>query len=314
MFKLNLKISFRNLFKNKIYAFINIIGLAIGLTAFVFVVLYINHEESYDSWSPELKNVYQIREKHNFFSPDNKAYLQETIDSKIALLLKEKLPQAIAVTKVDADFGSNGGYSIKLDDTAPVLVTKIKDADSNYFHVFPYIFLQGDNETALKSPKSIVLKYSLAQKLFGTDKILGRVVKIVRWREDKGENLTVTGVVEDPELPESAGFNALMRTGNKDNDPTDIFSTNYCQVYIKVNGTTETSVINQNIKNIYADFKKASLAHSSLKIKTLQKDGNGPGLEALAIKQVHANPVFTVNWLTKTNYSYINISATDFYH
>ena len=61
MFKLNLKIALRNLFRNKVYAAINIGGLALGLTAFVLMLLYINHEESYDSWSPDLKNIYQIR-------------------------------------------------------------------------------------------------------------------------------------------------------------------------------------------------------------------------------------------------------------
>jgi len=48
MFKLNLKIAWRNLWKNKVYAAINIVGLALGLTAFVLMILYINHEESYD--------------------------------------------------------------------------------------------------------------------------------------------------------------------------------------------------------------------------------------------------------------------------
>lgn len=299
MFKLNLKISFRNLFKNKIYAFINIIGLALGLTAFVFLILYINHEQSYDSWSPELKNVYQIREKHSFMTPDNKQHWQEIEDSRMAILLREKVPQIAATTKVDDNFSFRVGYSIKIDNAEPIVVKNIKDADSCYFNVFPHVFLQGDKETALKANKSIVLKYSIAQKLFGTDKILGKIIKVVRWRQDKGESLTITGIVEDTNSPESAGFNALMRTGEKDNDPTQASNSNYCQVYARVNDNVDTLALNQTLQKVYVDFKKASLAELKIGFEEYYKEGNSPGLKAVPLKEVHSNPPFNVNWLTK---------------
>ncbi|MCZ4244353.1 ABC transporter permease [Pedobacter punctiformis] len=157
MFKLNLKIAFRNLFKNKIYAAINIGGLALGLTAFVLLLLYINHEESYDKWSPDLNNIYQVREKHDMFTPDNKEHYQDLVDSRMAALLKDKMPQVQVVTKVTPDWDFIKGFSVKLPHANPVMVSKMKDSDSSFFQVFTYKFLQGDRQSALSKPKSVVL-------------------------------------------------------------------------------------------------------------------------------------------------------------
>ena len=88
MFKLNLKIAFRSLIKNRIYTVINIGGLAIGLTGFILLLLFINHETNYDKWDPQLNNVYQVRELHDFFTPDNKPHWQENNNSRNAAMLK----------------------------------------------------------------------------------------------------------------------------------------------------------------------------------------------------------------------------------
>jgi len=299
MFKLNLKIAWRNLWKNKVYAAINIGGLALGLTAFVLMLLYINHEESYDSWSPDLKNVYQIREKHDFFTPDNKEHWQDATDSRMAALVKDNIPQAIAVTRVDQEWEWNQGYSIKVDHANPVMITKVKDADSSFFQVFNFQFLQGDGQTALLLPKSIVLKESIALKLFGTTKVLGKTVKLVIWRSDPGQQMTITGVVKEPETPQTVGFNAIMRTGDKDKDPDNITAKHYCQVYAKMNSLTDTSILNKTLQTVYVKTQKASFAKQKRNFKEYYKDGKTPGLKALQLGDVHANPSLQISWKDK---------------
>jgi putative ABC transport system permease protein len=299
MFRLNLKIAWRNLWKNKTYAAINIGGLALGLTAFVLMLLYINHEESYDSWSPEIKSVYQIRERHSFFTPDNKEHLQESNDSRVASLIREKIPQVIAVTKVDPDWDFRTGNSVRVGNADLITVNKMKDADSSFFHVFTYKFLRGNESKALSAPKSVVLKQSLAQKLFGSAEALGKVINVVAWQGDEGINLTVTGVVEDPKTPESVGFTAIMRTGNKDKDPSHPTNTNYCQVYARVNEGTDPKILNRNIKKAYTDFKKAAAVLKEIEYKSYFKDGNYLELKALPLASVHGNRPFELSWLEK---------------
>ena len=297
MFRLNLKIAWRNLWKNKIYAAINIGGLALGLTAFLLMLLYINHEESYDTWSPDLQHVYQIREKHEFFTPDNKDHWQEISNSRVAGIIKQNVPQFTAVTKVDSEWGN--GFSVKIDNADPILIKAIKDADTAFFSVFPYKFIQGDRERALKEPNTVVLKQSLAIKLYGTDHVLGKEFKLVRWRDDKGTPMKITGVVADVNTPESVTFNAISHTGDQDHDPDQPGSSHYNQVYAKSASKVDTLAANNSLQKVYIDYKKKSFAEQNINFKDIYKDGKRPGLKAIALKDVHANPPFAINWLTK---------------
>lgn len=299
MFKLNLKIAWRNLWKNKVYAAINIGGLALGLTAFVLMLLHINHEESYDSWSPDLKNVYQIRERHDFFTPDNKEHWQDTQDSRIANLLRNKIPNTIAATRVQPDWDFIKGFSVKIEHAEPIVVSKMKDADSSFFDVFSYKFIQGDESTALKNVRSVVLKESLAKKLFGTDKVLGKVIKVVMWRNDVGQDLTITGVVEEPKTPQTVSFNALMRTGEEDALPDNPTNFHYCQVYAKFKAIADTALLNSNLQKIYLDHKKASFLQRKINYKEYYKEGKWPGLKAVPLADVHSNPPLQISWVEK---------------
>ncbi|MHA4896121.1 ABC transporter permease [Pedobacter sp. PWIIR3] len=294
MFRLNLKIAFRNLLKNKVYAVINIGGLAIGLTAFVLLLLFVNHELNFDKWSPALKNVYQIRERHDFSSPDNKQHWQEINDTRTASLVRSKIPQFTAVTKVDQSWGD--GFSVKIENADPVMVKNIKNADSLFFKVFPYEFTQGDRLSSLNAPKSIVLKHSLAVKLFGTDKVLGKQVKVLMWRTDKGTLLTVTGVVADPKSPESVEFNAIIRTGDLDKDSENIEESHFSHVYALASGPIDSLATNKLLQKVYVDFKKASFKARKITYDEFYKNDKKPGLKAIALQDVHSNPPFTSSW------------------
>lgn len=299
MFKLNLKIAWRNLWKNKVYAAINIGGLALGLTAFVLMLLYINHEESYDTWSPELENVYQVRERHDFFTADNQQHWQDNVDSRMGVLIKEKMPQVVASTVVQPDWDFNYGYSIKPEHSNPQMITDVKDADSAFFRVFDYTFLQGNPETALKAPGSIVLKQQLAIKLFGTDKVLGKTLKVVMWRTDKGTDLTVTGVVEEPATPQSVFFNGLMRTGMDEGASGNASNTQYRSVYAKMNGPIDTALFQANLQAAYVQHKKASFILQKRNYTEYYKNGKFPGLKVISLNSVHKNPPLKSSWAEK---------------
>ena len=298
MFKLNLKIALRNLFKNKVYAAINIGGLALGLTAFVLLLLFINHEINYDKWSPDLNKVYQFREHHDFFTPDNKQRWMETNESRIGALVSNKVPQFKHVTKIGLDWGGEG-YSVKLPNADPVLVKSIRDADSLFFKVFPYQFVQGDQLTAISKPNTIVLKKSLALKLFGTEKVLGKQLKLMMWRTDEGRLVTVTGVVEDPSTPQSVSFNAILHTGEREKDPEQIGNSNYCQIYASATQELDTTAVNKVLHKVYIDYKRASFAQREIKYDDFYKNGKTPGLKIVPLQEVYSKPAIAENWLDK---------------
>lgn len=297
MFKINLKIALRNLWKNKTYTAINIGGLALGLTAFILLLLFINNEKSYDTWDPQLKQVYQIRERHDFFTPDNKPRWQHINDSRVGNLLKEKIPQFKAVTKIDNGWGSS--YSIKIENKEPILASNIKNADSMFFKVFPYEFLYGDEKTALNKPFTAVIKQSFAKKLFGTDQVLGKQISVLAWRGDEAKPMTITGVIKDTETPETIAFNVMTHTGRRENDPDQPQSTNYCQVYALATQKLDTTNLNKTILSTYIAFKKANFVQRNIKFEDFYKNGYYPGLKAVPMTEVHINPTVNSTWLEK---------------
>lgn len=287
MFKLNLKIAFRSLIKNKVYTAINIGGLALGLTGFVLLLLFINHENNYDKWDPKLANVYQVREFHDFFTPDNKQHWQEMNNSRNAAVLKKSIPQLKYITKVDHEW--DNGSSIKVGYKDPLLLKGFLNADSLFFKVFPYQFLHGNRNIALNSPNSVVLKRSTAQLLFGTDEVLGKTIKVLMWRGDTGITYTVTGVIEEPSSSESFSFNAILHNGEREKDPEDLRVSQMCKIYASAEVPIDTGTLNKTINSAYVDYKTASNS----------KNNQVWGLKVIPIKDVHANPPFTENWVNK---------------
>ncbi|MCZ4244352.1 ABC transporter permease [Pedobacter punctiformis] len=136
-------------------------------------------------------------------------------------------------------------------------------------------------------------------KLFGTDRVLGKVIKVLMWRNDTGQDLTVTGVVADPPTPQSVSFNAMMRTGEQDKDPDHPSNSHYCQVYARMQQTIDTAALNKTLLSVYTDFKKASFVKREINFNDFYKDGKTPGLKTLSLKDVHGNPSFQISWLEK---------------
>ncbi len=186
MYKLFIKIATRYLLKNKLYSFINIFGLAIGIASFVLVMLYVNYEKSFDKFqgSENVQRVYMdYKEGGEWVAGDANAYIVS------GPTLKEVFPEVLdfvrfrhmteVVIMADNELFDNNKGSL---------------ADPSYFEIFNHQLQQGDVKNALNDPYTIVLTPSLAQKLFGSEEVLGRTLKL---NDDRGPVFTVTGILQD---------------------------------------------------------------------------------------------------------------------
>ncbi|RZL40070.1 MAG: ABC transporter permease, partial [Pedobacter sp.] len=187
-------------------------------------------------------------------------------------------------------------FSLRVANSNPVLVKNVRDADSLFFKVFPYQFIQGDRLTAISRPNTIVLKQSLAQKLFGTAKVIGKEVKVVTWTKDPGTLMTVTGVVADVETAESVKFNAVIHTGSMDKDPTQIDNFRHCEIYASAIEKLDTAQVNKTLQNVYVAYKKASFVNRKISYADYFKNGKTPGLKIIPLHDVHATPSYNLSW------------------
>ena len=293
MFKLNLKIAWRNLLKNKIYTSINVIGLSLGLAGFIFILLFVNHEKSYDHWNSELKNIYQVQELDQWAIREGKREWDENSDVRVCELIKNSMPQVIDAASIRE---SSIEQSILIDNKTPFLQKKIFTASQSFFNVFPYHFISGDPTTAFNNPGSLVIKESFAKKHFGNRNPLGEIVRIKQQNWTTPEPYTITGVVKEPNTPSVIDFEFVMfkLDRQKVSDKTNSYAVNY----IKLKDKQSLSSIDSIAQSIYAPFKAGLLKRQKLDINEFLVNGIYPAIRFKPFQELHQEPLIGESWLS----------------
>src|SRR5690349_21733656 len=170
MFKLNLKIALRNLWKHKTSSIINVVGLAIGLASCLLLLLYVSYEWSFDKQFKGSEKVYQVMT--NFV--DAKGNIKGTVDltsNAIAQVIKQEIPDVEAISRISNNgqqLIANGENSFKKES---------KYADPDILKIFNYDFIAGNPKTALNTPKSVILTQRMAKLLFKDGDALNKSVR-----------------------------------------------------------------------------------------------------------------------------------------
>lgn len=240
---LYLKIAFRYLIKNKLYSFINIVGLSLGIAAFVIISLYVSYEKSYDAFegSDHVYRVYMdYLEGENFGPGDAQTYnltgptlekeFPEVIDN-VTLLRLEK------VTFVNKDK--------VIEQPSGAL------ASASYFNIFNIPLLKGST-TNFKKPNTIILSESLAKKLFGNENPISKSISIFYESEAL---LEVVGVM--PDMPETThmklhylvSFETMNTWDAMEGQKELNWNMNNFYTYLKVNKNTDFETLQQKIIN-----------------------------------------------------------------
>src|SRR4051812_23217091 len=189
MFKNYLKTSIRSLMKNRTFSFINIIGLAVGTLCCIYILLYINNQYSYDEYHKDVQDIYRITtslaskgEKHNF----------STASPPIAPAMKNDFAEVKQFTRIVTAIGAKQ-HLLRYKDKSFYEQDAVF-VDSTFFDVFNYHFQNGSSLKVLDEPNSVVLLKPVADKLFGKEDPIGKVIEI---NNAFGKNnFKVTGVVD----------------------------------------------------------------------------------------------------------------------
>ena len=197
------KIALRNLFKDKAYSFINILGLTIGIACSLFLLMYIMDELSYDRYHAKAKNIYRIIS--NIKEPDN-AFTWAVVERPMAVELRNNYPEVKNAVRFDGTarlLYKNGEHQFYEER---ILLT-----DSTVFDMFTYEFIAGDKETALDEPFCLVLTETTAKKYFPnpTDALNESLTN------DRNETFKITGVIKDVPRNSHFRFDGLMSPASR---------------------------------------------------------------------------------------------------
>lgn len=202
MVKNYLKVAIRNITKHKFFSIINILGLTIGIAGCLFVTMYIYDELNYDHFNEKAERIYRM-------NLHGKLAGQEIHTSNTSFPMSKAMVAEIPEVEEATRFNDMGEWIFRNGEIA-FNEAGVAAADSNFFSVFSFKLLEGNPETALKDPQSIVLTKDLADKYFKGESALDKSLSI---GNDKTE-YKVTGVVENARSDSHLKFNALLSSSS----------------------------------------------------------------------------------------------------
>jgi predicted permease len=242
-----IKVAVRNLLRQKGFSFINIFGLALGISCTALIGMWVNDELSYDRFHKDYDRMYRITAT----LPEMKVHAAVS-PAPLALAVKNEIPEVEEVVRIsnfNRDLMQVGDVKFEEKD--------ILYADSNFFRVFTFPFIKGDREKALQNPEGIVITEAMALKYFGSTDVLEKII-----RKNNKDDFTVTGVIANIPNNSHLQFNFvqpmryLARTHNDlKNNVWDNFN---WFTYIKINDKAQQSesTIMDLEKKMQAIYKK----------------------------------------------------------
>src|SRR5262245_61993902 len=189
MFRSYLASALRNLLARKLYAGINVFGLAVGLASVLLIALYVRYETSYDGFWANSERIYRISRDYAA-TGGAPARVPASNNAPVAPALEEEFPEIEEAARVWA-----GQLLLRRDD-ALFYEDRLRFADPAILSIFDFAWVDGDSKTALAKPNAIVLTQRLAAKYFGASSAVGKTLTLAGRQE-----VEVTGVIRD--LPDN---------------------------------------------------------------------------------------------------------------
>ncbi|MFN2458932.1 MAG: ABC transporter permease, partial [Chitinophagaceae bacterium] len=183
MIKNYFKIAWRHFQKSKLYALVNITGLAIGITSCLLIGIYIWHELSFDRFNKNADRIARVTWQYNFGDAENKTAMTGT---KVGPEFTRRFPEVEAYVRT-LKYPRVVAYGNQMFDEKNFFY-----ADSAFFSVFTFPLLQGDAKTVLDAPDKVVLTQSTAKKYFGPENPIGKTLKI-----GGSKDFLITGICAD---------------------------------------------------------------------------------------------------------------------
>lgn len=188
-------IAWRNIWKNKVFSFINIAGLGIGMACTIMIFLWVQHEKNWNKTQANYKQVYQGFSTRNF---NGELTTGSDLMFPLPKAAKENFPEVEGSTLVS--YGENTLFTTgdKKIKRPTITVT------SDFFDVFSYDFIHGD-PSAIKEPDGIILTESTAKAIFNNTDVVGKILELNRHR-----TVTVRGVIKDITPSSTLLFDAII--------------------------------------------------------------------------------------------------------
>ena len=244
-------ITLRNLFRNKVYSFINVTGLSIGLACSMLILLWVQDETSFDTFHPKAERLYQV-------------WIRANYDGEINSWTSVPLPTSEAMKTAhphiqNATITNWGGDYLLAVDERPITQQGYY-AGSEFLEMFEFPLLQGEAATVLDEPYSIVITQSTAKALFDDEDPMGKIVRL-----SDAHDLKVTGVLEDVPANSSFEFDFLVpwslseQTSDQTKRDQDNWGNHSYQAFVELSDPSYLADVENSVRGMLIEHDEKDL-------------------------------------------------------
>jgi ABC-type antimicrobial peptide transport system permease subunit len=249
MIKNYFKTAWRNLFRNKGFSITNILGLTIGISCAIFILLWVYDELTYDRFQKNYDNIYQVIANRDF---NNQVFTDRSMVLPLARELENSSPQikhAVVTTYQQQQVLAYNNNKIKKDGYI---------VSDHFFDIFSWQFVKGNAATALKDPNSIVLTEDAAKAFFGNDDPVNKVLTI-----DNNKSVKVSAIVKHAPGNSTFQFD-WIRPFNYDDPDTKASMSEWTNsswnVFVQTKPNADTALLNKSITKIKRSHGKDEIS------------------------------------------------------
>jgi putative ABC transport system permease protein len=295
MLKNYFRIAVRNLIKNKIFSFINVFGLAVGLTCCMLIAAFLFDELSFDKYSAHANQIYRVGFK---ITQNGGVADYPNVDVAVGAGIKNTYPEVLASTRINSWKDIFIHYQEK-----QFKEEHIAFCDSNFLQLFSIPLIEGDDKTALVAPNSIVISKAFAKKYFGEETALGKALIIGRGA------FKVTGVID--KVPDNSHFHYdafVSMTSNNYAVQGHTWSNLGFYTYLLLNKDTDPKKLEAKFPELITKYVAPEDAHDmGISLVEAQKSVNNWHFYLMPVTDIHlhSNTKYELGANSDIQYVYI---------
>lgn len=276
MFRNYFVVAVRNMLKYKFFTAINMIGMTVGIASCLLLMLYVSNELTYDNFHPDADRLYQVDLHGKVGGQDIR--VASTCPPMAAALVSD-MPEVESAMRI----ASMGDPVFRSGDKM-FSESKIFYVDSNFFRFFGYRLLQGDAATALNEPNSIVLDEKLAEKYFGTEDPVGKIIQI----GGEKKSFKVTGVVEQAPANSHFDYHALASASSAEQLKSTIWLNNFMYTYFKLKPNASIAGVQEKFIGMVEKYVGPELEKfMGTTLKQMKEAGGAFGYYTTPVRDIH---------------------------
>jgi len=286
--------AFRSLFKQKSYFFINTLGLAIGLTSFIFISMYVLHELSYDRFHSKAEHIYRIKVSGQMAGQEMD---QAITAAPMARALIDDYPEVENAVRI-ADFNAwLISYKEKRFNEDGVLF-----ADSTFFDFFDFKLIRGNPEKALTEPQSIILSEESAKRYFGNEDPIGKRLSV----EQDTNFYTVTGIIQNCPANSHFHYDMIASMNSIRQSFNNFWVDHNYYTYILVKEGTDLKEFEEKLQTMVTTYVGPQLKQLlGITMEDFHNAGNYFGYFLQPLKDIHLHSNLQVEIKPNGNIAYV---------